>query len=174
MFKPLGLFDTAQCPDKTCRRPYCLFQHGESSRSSTGATRQAATIASITKDSPARKRSVEGEGLSESGIKRVKTEDGMGSGASSTPRTTAKPSDMQRAPGISIVNGGKGEATVASRSDTPPKPVLEQSKAKSSASAAAQKASLMMDRIGGVSNEFSPSRPQCPWLLSLVVSLACQ
>lgn len=32
MFKPLGLFATSQCPDPLCRRPRCLFNHGETSK----------------------------------------------------------------------------------------------------------------------------------------------
>ena len=35
MFKPLGLFGISACPDPSCCRPRCLFNHGETSKSSS-------------------------------------------------------------------------------------------------------------------------------------------
>lgn len=127
MFKPLGLFDTAQCPDKACRRPYCLFRHGESSRTGASSARQPAGVAAQSKAPPVRKRAVEGEGSTESGSKRLKNE-----------------GDPTGSPAV----GGNGTVTSARRSETPKTPVLEQSKP-SPGPPAVQKVSLLITPVRG-------------------------
>lgn len=149
MFKPLGLLGTVQCPDKTCRRPYCLFRHGESSRSTTEAGRQRAAVDTRVKNSPARKRGFEGVGVTESGIKRVKNEEDTGLEPTSTSRTIAKTSEPPHHPGEPSVNSGTSAVKGDGQSETPSKPILEQSKAASTASPAIQKVNLTVDALRG-------------------------
>lgn len=52
MFKSLGLF-TARCPDPTCRRPTCFFQHGQSS---TPASARRISSDAVTGESPAKRK----------------------------------------------------------------------------------------------------------------------
>lgn len=52
MFKSLGLF-TARCPDPTCRRPTCFFQHGQSS---TPASVRRISSDEKTSGSPAKRK----------------------------------------------------------------------------------------------------------------------